>query len=67
MQRGDHAEIWAFQKVIDTYLQDFHGVTMKFYRQHGQTEKQIAVCMTARDSDIARVKNQSAAVVKQHL
>jgi predicted CXXCH cytochrome family protein len=55
-------------KVIDTYLQDFHGVTMKFYRQHGQTEKQIAVCIDCHGiHDIARVKNQSAAVVKQHL
>ena len=55
-------------KVIDTYLQDFHGITMKFYKQYGQTEKQIAVCIDCHGvHDIARVKNQSAAVVKQNL
>jgi predicted CXXCH cytochrome family protein len=54
--------------VVDTYLQDFHGVTMKFYRKYGQKEKQIAVCIDCHGvHDIAKVRDQSAAAVKQHL
>ncbi|MBI5102155.1 MAG: cytochrome c3 family protein [Nitrospirae bacterium] len=55
-------------KVVDTYLQDFHGVTMKFYRQFGKTDKQIAVCIDCHGvHDIARVKSGNAAIVKQNL
>jgi predicted CXXCH cytochrome family protein len=55
-------------KVVDTYLQDFHGVTMKFYRQHGQTEKQIAVCIDCHGvHDIAKVRAANASVVKENL
>ncbi len=55
-------------KVVDTYLQDFHGVTMKFYRQYGSNEKQIAVCIDCHGvHDIARMKGADAAVIKANL
>lgn len=55
-------------KVVDTYLADFHGVTMKFYKQYGQTEKQIAVCIDCHGvHDIMKVKSENAAVIKQNL
>lgn len=55
-------------KVVETYLQDFHGVTMKFYKDYGQTEKKIAVCIDCHGvHDIMKVKSQNAAVIKQNL
>lgn len=55
-------------KVVETYLQDFHGVTMKFYKQYGQAEKQIAVCIDCHGvHDIMKVKSANASVVKQNL
>jgi predicted CXXCH cytochrome family protein len=71
---GCHAKKEIMQKyglstrVIDTYLQDFHGVTVKFYRQYGQTEKQIAVCIDCHGvHDIMRVKGANTSVFKQNL
>jgi predicted CXXCH cytochrome family protein len=55
-------------KVVDTYLQDFHGVTMKFYKQYGQAEKKIAVCIDCHGvHDIMKMKSQNAALIKQNL
>jgi predicted CXXCH cytochrome family protein len=55
-------------KVVETYLQDFHGVTMKFYKQYGQTEKQIAVCIDCHGvHDIMKMKSEKSSVVKQNL
>jgi hypothetical protein len=55
-------------KVVETYLNDFHGVTQKFYRQYGQAEKQIAVCIDCHGiHDIMKVKSENAAVIKQNL
>ncbi len=55
-------------KVVDTYLKDFHGVTMKFYKQYGQAEKQIAVCIDCHGiHDIMKVKSENASVIKQNL
>jgi len=55
-------------KVVETYLQDFHGVTLKFYKQYGQTEKQIAVCIDCHGvHDIMKIKSGNAASIKQNL
>ncbi len=54
--------------VVDTYLQDFHGVTLKFYEQYGQTEKKIAVCIDCHGiHDIMKNNPQNAALIKQNL
>jgi len=55
-------------RVVDTYLQDFHGITMKFYKQFGTTEKQIAVCIDCHGvHDITSVKGANAAIIKANL
>ncbi|MHB8880153.1 MAG: cytochrome c3 family protein [Thermodesulfovibrionales bacterium] len=71
---GCHAKKEIMQKyglstrVVDTYLQDFHGVTMKFYKQYGKTEKQIAVCIDCHGvHDIMKTKGENAALIKQNL
>ena len=54
-------------KVVDTYLSDFHGVTMKFYKQFG-SERQIAVCIDCHGiHDITRVKGVNSTVIKENL
>lgn len=71
---GCHAKKEVMQKyglstrVVDTYLQDFHGVTMKFYKQFGTTDKQIAVCIDCHGiHDITKVKGANASVIKANL
>lgn len=71
---GCHAKKEIMQKyglstrVVDTYLQDFHGITMKFYKQFGTTEKQIAVCIDCHGvHDITSVKGANAAIIKANL
>lgn len=55
-------------RVIDTYLQDFHGITMKFYNQFGEGEKKIAVCIDCHGiHDISKTKGGNASVIKQNL
>jgi len=55
-------------KVVETYLQDFHGVTMKFYKKVGTTEKQIAVCIDCHGiHDITKVKGENSSVIKANL
>jgi len=55
-------------KVVETYLQDFHGITMKFYNRYGEGEKKIAVCIDCHGiHDITKVKAGNASVIKQNL
>ena len=54
--------------VVDTYLGDFHGVTLKFYKQLGQSQKQIAVCIDCHGiHDISKLSGSTSPVIKQNL
>ncbi len=54
--------------VVDTYLQDFHGVTVKFYRQKGSAAKPIAVCIDCHGiHDITKIDAPNASVIKANL
>ena len=54
--------------VVETYLGDFHGVTLKFYKQLGQSQKQIAVCIDCHGiHDIGKTSGSTSPVIKQNL
>jgi hypothetical protein len=54
--------------VVDTYLGDFHGVTLKFYKQLGQSQKQIAVCIDCHGiHDISKLSGSTSPVIKENL
>lgn len=54
--------------VVETYLQDFHGVTLKFYKQKGGASKQIAVCTDCHGiHDIAKISSPNAPIIKANL
>ncbi len=54
--------------VVDTYLQDFHGVTLKFYQQKGKNSKPIAVCIDCHGiHDITKINVPNASIVKANL
>ncbi|MEK7197656.1 MAG: cytochrome c3 family protein [Nitrospirota bacterium] len=54
--------------VVDTYLQDFHGVTLKFYKQQGKSVKPIAVCIDCHGiHDITKVNAPNAPMIKANL
>lgn len=60
-------------EVVKTYLQDFHGVTLKFYRKQKEvfdktSLRPIAVCTDCHGiHDITKTKGEGAAVVKSNL
>ncbi len=53
--------------VVDTYLQDFHGVTLKFYKQKGNL-KPIAVCIDCHGiHDITKARGDGEGLIKANL
>ena len=53
--------------VVETYLQDFHGVTLKFYQQKGEP-KPIAVCIDCHGiHDITKTKGADTNLIKENL
>ncbi len=60
-------------EVVNTYLQDFHGITLKFYKKQKEVSdksstRPIAVCTDCHGiHDIAKARGQSAAAVKANL
>ncbi len=60
-------------RVVKTYLQDFHGVTLKFYKKQKDmrarpTVKPIAVCVDCHGiHDITKTTGPAATVVKEKL
>ena len=53
--------------VVETYLQDFHGVTLKFYKQEGQA-KPIAVCIDCHGvHDITKTTGTNTNLIKENL
>lgn len=54
--------------VLQSYLEDFHGVTLTFYRKQGQAVRHIAVCTDCHGiHDITSVKQEDPAVLKARL
>lgn len=54
--------------VLESYLEDFHGVTVTFYKQQGQAVRHIAVCTDCHGiHDITRASAHNANVVKSNL
>lgn len=54
--------------VVDTYLQDFHGITLKFYKQQKGLTKPIAVCTDCHGiHDITKVDSPNASIIKANL
>lgn len=53
--------------VVDTYVQDFHGITLKFYKQQ-DAQKPIAVCTDCHGiHDIKKVTDPNSQTVKENL
>ena len=54
--------------VLDSYLQDFHGITLKFYKQGGKSAKPIAVCTDCHGiHDIAKLSSPNSPNIKANL
>jgi hypothetical protein len=54
--------------VLDSYLEDFHGVTLAFYKKQGGPVRHIAVCTDCHGiHDITKVKGPQATVLKANL
>lgn len=54
--------------VLNSYLEDFHGVTLTFYRKENSPVRHIAVCTDCHGiHDITRVKGPGATVLKANL
>ncbi|MEW6116208.1 MAG: cytochrome c3 family protein [Nitrospirota bacterium] len=53
--------------VVDTYLQDFHGITLKFYKKMGSS-KPIAVCIDCHGiHDITKTHTPNTNLIKANL
>jgi len=54
--------------VLQSYLEDFHGVTVSYYRKQKNTMRHIAVCTDCHGiHDITRTKGPEASIVKANL
>lgn len=54
--------------VLESYLEDFHGVTVTFYRKQKNAARHIAVCTDCHGiHDISKVKGPDAAALKAKL
>jgi len=54
--------------VVDSYLEDFHGVTLSFYKEQGYSVRRIAVCTDCHGiHDIARTDGPDSLMVKENL
>jgi len=54
--------------VVDSYLEDFHGVTLSFYKDQGYNVRRIAVCTDCHGiHDITRTDGPESSVVKEKL
>ncbi len=54
--------------VLESYLEDFHGVTVTFYRRQGQAVRHIAVCTDCHGiHDITHASAHDSTVVKSNL
>jgi hypothetical protein len=54
--------------VLQSYLEDFHGVTLTFYRKQEGPVRHIAVCIDCHGiHDITKTKGPNASVVKANL
>jgi predicted CXXCH cytochrome family protein len=54
--------------VLQSYLEDFHGVTLTFYKKQERPVRHIAVCIDCHGiHDITRVKGPNATVLKANL
>ncbi|MDP2166837.1 MAG: cytochrome c3 family protein [Thermodesulfovibrionales bacterium] len=54
--------------VLESYLEDFHGVTVTFYKRQKEAVRHIAVCTDCHGiHDITKVKGPNATVLKSNL
>lgn len=54
--------------VLQSYLEDFHGVTMSYYKKQKNSIRHIAVCTDCHGiHDITRTKGPDASIVKANL
>ncbi len=54
--------------VVESYLEDFHGVTLSFYKEQGYSVRRIAVCTDCHGiHDITRTDGPDSSVVKENL
>lgn len=54
--------------VLQSYLEDFHGVTLTFYKKQERPVRHIAVCIDCHGiHDITKVKGPNATVLKANL
>lgn len=54
--------------VLDSYLEDFHGVTLTYYKKQEKPVRHIAVCIDCHGiHDITKVKGPNATVLKANL
>jgi hypothetical protein len=54
--------------VLQSYLEDFHGVTLTYYKKQSKSERHIAVCTDCHGiHDITRTKGPNASIVKANL
>jgi hypothetical protein len=54
--------------VLQSYLEDFHGVTLTFYKKQNSPVRHIAVCIDCHGiHDITKTKGPNASVVKANL
>ena len=55
-------------QVLDSYLEDFHGVTLTFYKKQERPVRHIAVCIDCHGiHDITKATGPDAAIVKANL
>jgi len=55
-------------RVLQSYLEDFHGVTVTFYKKQGNAVRHIAVCSDCHGiHDIQKTDDPDAGVLKTHL
>jgi hypothetical protein len=55
-------------QVLQSYLEDFHGVTLTFYKKQERPVRHIAVCIDCHGiHDISKTKGPDATVVKANL
>lgn len=55
-------------KVVDTYLDDFHGVTFSFRKKHHRSSRKIAVCVDCHGiHDIQSTRGKSRAEIKKRV